>query len=353
MAVALVAVAVLGACSPSTTSGSNGPARDTGPGGGGDAGMDAMALPPPPLDGGFPTDSGGFPDRRPPAPNPDAFFAEDPPPAYCGPDGGAPDVVVPGGTPECPDDKNREGCACSPVGSTAPCWPGLRANRDRGICRDGTTTCLPFDEFTGAWGPCEGAILPVPGVTRGAQACNCFSRGRWEIDNTSPCFVTYSPGGTYAVSTDPTSGRCPMIPDTPPPPAPAIWSANRLVVDCAGQFRLCYTVKAGNPMAPSPTDCVVGQACTEGYYPTPYTEQELPALPGWASPDGTCATTFLAVGGYGEMTVEGLSIECEAIDDGMMEPFVFNRVPYCPVHCADMPDTEECRMCRMGGSGDF
>lgn len=348
----LVVAACLAACSAATTGGGGVSPADTGPGPF-DGGLDGAVTPPPGFEAGGPVDAAGFPDRRPPEPNPDAFFAMDPPPAYCGPDGGAPDVVVPGGTPECPDDKMREGCACSPVGATAVCWPGLRANRGHGICRDGMTTCMPFDEFTGAWGPCVGAILPVAGVTRGAQACNCFSRGRWDLDNTSPCFITYSPGGTYAVSTDPTTGRCPMVSPMPPPTPPAIWSANRLTVDCAGQFRLCFTVKAGDPNAPSPTDCVVGTACTEGWYPVPYETVELPPLPGWASPDGSCAQRFLDVGGYGEMTVQGQSVECEAIDDGMMMPYVFQRVPYCPARCSDTPDTEECRMCRMGGGGDF
>src|SRR5688572_6993118 len=41
----------------------------------------------------------------------DAFWADDPPLMFCALDGGSfPPQVVPGGTPECPDDKNREGC---------------------------------------------------------------------------------------------------------------------------------------------------------------------------------------------------------------------------------------------------
>ncbi len=56
------------------------------------------------------------------------LYANDPPPAWCGPDAGAP-PPQPGGTEECPDDKNREGCRCEPIGTRAPCWPGLRVNR--------------------------------------------------------------------------------------------------------------------------------------------------------------------------------------------------------------------------------
>src|SRR5438477_13107811 len=74
----------------------------------------------------------------------DAFWAQDPPPKWCGPDGGVPQT--PGGTPECPDDKNREGCPCPTEGMKASCWPGLRANRGLGQCHDGVTTCQKFGE---------------------------------------------------------------------------------------------------------------------------------------------------------------------------------------------------------------
>src|SRR5262245_11768236 len=69
--------------------------------------------------------------------NADAFFEKDPPPMYCGVDGGS--AMIPGGTPDCPDDKNREGCPCTEKGKKTVCWPGLRANRGLGFCRDGET----------------------------------------------------------------------------------------------------------------------------------------------------------------------------------------------------------------------
>jgi len=298
-------------------------------------------------------------DGAPPEPNWDAFFAEDPPPSYCGPaGGGGTPPPIPGGTPECPDDKNREGCPCEHVGETASCWPGLRVDRDRGICRDGTTTCMPYDEFYGRWGRCEGYVLPVDSETRGPEACNCFSQGTWAIDNLSPCFVEYSSGRTYAVSTFIDRSGTPSCPtslsSTPPPrPEPGEpWSTNRLNVDCAGQFRLCYTIRAGSVEAPSASDCVVGQACTEAWYGEPGTEQELAPLPGWSSSDATCAERFEAIGGYGEMSVEGTSIECEPIDD-MGAPYVFHRVGYCPSRCNETPTLPECADCMSGGSGTF
>jgi hypothetical protein len=300
-----------------------------------------------------PGTDGGSTTPPPVTPNPDAFWADDPPPMYCGPDGMmGPPPMVPGGTPECPDDKNREGCRCDPIGTMAPCWPGLRVHRNRGICRDGMTTCMPYDEFTGVWGPCIGAVLPTEGVTRGPGACRCFSRGRWEIDNLSPCFVDYGTQ-TYAVSTH--DGMCPTDPGGPPPsPEPgSVWSTNRLTVDCEGRFRLCYTLKAGDGDAPAAADCVVAESCTEAWYMTRDVAQELPPLPAWTGTDPACAERFATSGGYGEMSVTGLSVECDPVDDGSGTPYVFNRVNYCPLSCSMTPTAPECAGCMRGGSGDF
>ncbi|MFK7990543.1 MAG: hypothetical protein AB8I08_31265 [Sandaracinaceae bacterium] len=316
----------------------------------------------PGTDGGgtTPGSDGGPPETM---PNPDAFWEMDPPPMQCLRDGTmGPLPDPPGGTPECPDDKNREGCRCDEVGATAPCWPGLRANRDRGICRDGVTTCQPFDEFGGTWGACQGAVLPVEGVELGPSACGCFSQGRWEIDNLSPCFIEYSSGrGIYAVSTYVASdggARCPDLPtNASPPPAPQAgesWSANRLTVDCEGSFRLCYTLKAGDADAPTAGDCTVTEVCTdEIWYEERDVVQELPALPGWTSTDPACAQAFRDSGGYGEMSVVGRSVECDAIDDGSGGRYVFNRVNYCPTRCNTDPTGPGCESCMMGGSGSF
>lgn len=294
------------------------------------------------------------------APNPDAFFFADPPPEICYPDGGmGPWPDPPGGTPECPDDRRREGCRCDTIGAREPCWPGPRRNRNRGICMDGTAECIPYDEFGGAWGPCEGAVLPVPGVELGPNACECFSMGRWAIDNLSPCFVDYGGGSIYAVSTFIGAGgmaACPTTISPTPPPAPEPgqpWSTNRLTVDCEGHFELCYTLRAGSATTPSPTDCVVARVCTEAWYEVAGVAQEFPVLPGWTSTNPTCSAAFQNTGGYGEMSVLGFSRECDDIDDGMGGEYVFNRVNYCPIRCNTMPTLPECMGCMMGGSGGF
>jgi len=286
---------------------------------------------------GVALDSGSAPDF-----GADAFWADDPPPKSCGDAGVTP--VVPGGTPECPDDKNREGCPCLKEGETASCWPGFRKNRNRGICKDGTTTCKKKTETTLAWGPCEGYTLPIPGGT-GKDACQCFSGGEWKLDNLSPCF--WSSGGvvTGATSTtiSGTTASCPSTFDAPT----ASWAHTTLKVDCAGHFKLCYTLKAGKSTDPKTTDCVLTTQCAEGDYTVPNVTQKWGDLKGWKSTDAACAKAFDATGGYGEMSVEGTSIECDKVSK------VFLRVGYCSSKCSTTPTLPECAGCSTGGGGTF
>lgn len=334
-----------------------------------DGGMDALVPPPPPVDGGTdddvvrPTFDVAPLDvmRRDVQPNYDAFFADNPPPRYCGPDGSAADAPapppLPGGTPECPDDLTHEGCECTTIGEMHSCWPGARANRNRGICRDGMARCEPYDELSGRWGPCVGAVLPTPGVVRGPGACQCFSQGRWQIDNTSPCFVQTG-GLYYAVSTylSGMTAQCPTLaPGARPPFMPMAgqpFSTNSLTVDCTGQFELCYAIKAGSAATPLPTDCTVARVCTSAWYGTRNVAQTFPPLPGWSGMDQACAQRFVMSGGYGEMSVVGQSSECEMIND-RGAPYVFNRVTYCPLRCNMTPTLPECVGCGNGGSGMF
>jgi hypothetical protein len=220
------------------------------------------------------------------------------------------------------------------------------------------TKCEALDEFASSWGPCMGYVLPLRGALSGPSACRCFSAGRWEIDNVSPCFVAYEDGTVYAVSTvlqpDGTSS-CPDLAGDPPPMAPAgmPWSANRLTVDCAGRFELCFTIKAGDAKQPSAGDCELARSCVSDWYGTAGKTQEFPALPAWSSADPSCAEKFQQLGGYGEMSVRGLSMACDPIDDGNGEAQVFQRASYCPSSCQDMPTAPECERCKMGGAGSF
>ncbi|MBI3181810.1 MAG: hypothetical protein HYZ28_06670 [Myxococcales bacterium] len=318
-----------------------------------------------PADGGGGSDAGGAEDSGTPdsgkpdasAIDPNAFWANDPPPKWCGPDGGtAP--ALPGGTPECPDDKNRQGCPCAELGKQAACWPGLRANRNLGICHDGVTTCVSNGEFGQVWGACQGYQLPDPNATKGKAACKCFSSGQWALANLSPCFIFDSTGkvlGSVSTWID-SSGKaqCPTNPTNPPQPQPGTtFTTNTLQVDCAGHFKLCYELKAGKAATPSPTDCSLVKVCTEADYPVADQVFKMPDLPSWTSPNPQCAATFASTGGYGEMSVIGLSVRCDAVDDGSGNPYVFNRVQYCPLSCNQNPTAPECAGCGQGGGGTF
>ena len=287
----------------------------------------------------------------------DALAAADPPNQWCGPDGGEPDAGTLGGSPDCPTDKNLQGCPCGNAGDTAACWPGLRKNRDVGICKDGTATCQRGLEQGNTWGPCVGAVLPQPGATTGPAACGCFSEGQWHIDNLIPFFVTYSDGKTYSLSTtqDPDGGATvfPILPTDggaypePPPAPPGPWSTDQLSVDCEGTFTLSYELKAGDFNNPKSTDCsLVKVTLPATYYAQANVSQPFPILPAWTA-DAThtaCANAFHNNGGYGEMSVVGESVLCQQIDNGSGGSFVFHRIQYCAPNATN---------CGQDGSGTF
>lgn len=248
------------------------------------------------------------------------------------------------GSIECPSDKNLPNCPCTTAGATAACWTGKRAQRGVGQCKDGMTTCIMQGENGLHWGPCVGEVLPDPNADAGAAACRCFSTGQWAIANVEPCiFFTDSTmtTATGAVSTT----------DTMPPACPQMmmpqgdWSTDTIKTDCAGEFTLCYTIKAGDPKNPQASDCVVGQACAAGWVPAPNKVTSFPNLPGWQGTNAACATQFAATGGYGEMSVYGFSQDCETIGS-MSNPYVFETEPYCPIK--NPPSG-----CMSGGSGNF
>jgi hypothetical protein len=287
------------------------------------------------------------------------FFLNDPPPLSC--DGGG-NPPKPGGTPECPDDKNLQGCPCTVKGATAPCWPGLRKHRNHGNCKDGTTECILQGEVKLVWGECKGfqGLNPttlMPLGTTGKAACLCFSGGYWDIDNLSPCFISSAGGAVMGAVSTVMPGNCPDpngIDFANPVPPTAIWSTNTVTVDCTGNFKLCYTLKAlSTPNGqPGAGDCTMKQVCTEAYYGTKDQPMTFPDLPGWITQnasENSCAQAFVSNGGYGEMSVKGESDECDKVEK------VFNTVIYCPLKCADPANASdpECVNCQPGGGGPF
>lgn len=276
---------------------------------------------------------------------------DDPAPPMCGPDGRRtePDAEL-DANPDCPRDKNLEGCPCDKPGAKASCWPGKRRHRNHGQCQDGQTICLNTEEFGPTWGPCEDYVLPEPDATEGPEACGCFSSGEWSLNNLVPCIYERAPH-VYVTSSaeDGKQGyRCAA--DVGPTED---WTASTLKAECAGQFRLCYTIKAGDVEQPKPKDCVVKRLCVDTWYPKPGTTQKLPKLPAWQAPNDPCTQQFVESGGYGEMSVLGLSAQCDAVDDGHGKAYVFKRTRYCSTRCAEAPDRPECKACGTGVSGKF
>jgi hypothetical protein len=209
---------------------------------------------------------------------------------------------------------------------------------------------MTLHETDHVWGPCVGYVLPTPGATKGAAACKCFSAGQWAIANLSPCF--YQSGANYTAISTYLSGANAMCPSSPTMPM-GDWSTDTLKVDCAGHFKLCYELKAGNGMMPMPSDCSVAKVCVEADYLTANQVQTFPPLPGWVGSNGACATQFATTGGYGEMSVVGDSVTCDKVDDGNGGSYVFNRVQYCPLSCNMNPMGAGCMNCMQGGSGGF
>jgi len=290
--------------------------------------------------------------------NDDHFFINDDPPPICEADGGMRPAPPIEGDADCPGDKNRQGCPCDTPGEEAACWPGQRASRNHGNCQDGVTKCFDTEEFGTRWGPCEGYVLPEQGALRGPEACRCFSNGNWDLSNLSPCYgacdnqpdcYLYSSGADLVDGKLDCSGA-----STSPPSVPAgIWGTSALTMDCGGQFRLCFSIKAGFASDPQPDDCVITEQCQDVWYGSAGERMELPDMPGWASSAGACGKQFVETSGYGEMSIQGVSRECNDVDNGEGEPLVFFRTSYCPAACQDTPDTPDCAKCSMGGSGDF
>ena len=70
-----------------------------------------------------------------------------------------------------------EGCACTP-GAVQTCFAGPPGRRNVGACRDGAQRCQGVGAV-GAWGPCEGGIVPTEEVCDGVDnACDGCLRER-------------------------------------------------------------------------------------------------------------------------------------------------------------------------------
>jgi hypothetical protein len=206
----------------------------------------------------------------------------------------------------------------------------------------------------------DGAAPPSDAASRDAPTSNpdgssatcgtCFVQATWHVDNLSPCFdEAFGDGGTEtilgAVSTV-LSGSLYMCPADPTTLPSQPWSTDSLTADCAGEYTLCVTLKAGNPFAPEPTDCIMAQSCAQGTYAASGQAQTWPPLPAWITDSAqlACAMALDASGGYADLSVSGTATGCGSVSK------VLQRVSYCPAGCQANPSGPGCSNC--GGPVD-
>lgn len=200
-------------------------------------------------------------------------------------------------------------------------------------------------------------------LTDGATGCEatagdgsaCFQTGLWEIDNLEPCILSFTDDAGSTVnlayaSTPGTPPTCPIDFNTGTPVVPASWSTDTLTVDCAGSYFLCFTVQAGDPGNPQPSDCVLAKVCTAtAPYMMPGAPQTFPPLPGWQTTpaQSDCVEQFEQSGGTGVMSVVGQSDECQLVARD------FQNFTYCPTSCGSAGAPPSCETCASGGGGSF
>lgn len=226
------------------------------------------------------------------------------------------------------------------------------ADAQAGDAPDGATAEGGADASAGAPGPdaatADGPVDVVAtgdGATdAGDAACACFAHGNWDIDNLSPCFFSTGGAGTSGAVSTVTEGQNVTCPNDFTEAPTTAWSTDTLETDCAGHYKLCITLRAGDPQNPRPTDCIVATSCAESDYATPDVTQTWPPLPSWITTgtQSTCAQMMAATGGYGVTTVSGTPTGCGAISKSL------SLITYCPASC--LPPTCSCQ---AGGSGNF
>ena len=128
-----------------------------------------------------------------------------------------------------------------------------------------------------------------------------------------------------------------------PPTAP--WSTDAFETDCAGQYHLCITLKAGRPSgrrpagqatASSKEDCVDIDlaACRTRCRRRPIS----PDGSRGEAPTPACVDQFMNMGGYGLLTADG-TVSCGQISSQI------GVITYCPSDCSGANPPPACANC--------
>ncbi len=160
---------------------------------------------------------------------------------------GDPQIEICNGLDDNCDGTVDEGCDCID-GQTQPCFPGVEAARNVGVCADGSQLCVD-----GQWGTCLGAVLPQQELCNGLDDDCDGANDNGDPEAGQPC-ATGAQGACGAGLTACIDGQL-QCPQTVQPTAE---SCNGIDDDCDGQ------PDQGNPGGGVACSTGGAGACAEG-----------------------------------------------------------------------------------------
>lgn len=172
---------------------------------------------------------------------------------------------------------------------------------------------------------------------------DCACRLAAQIDNLALCVspsTAFAPPHVYSSSRSDASAPPTCEAWRAPQPVPSTaWSALRISAPCAGQGKLCITLRAGRVRSPSADDCVLVERCLDFAYENVGHVVELPALAAWVAESSECALRNEQIGSYYEFRLDSDQLGCAT------EAERVTRVAVCPARCESNPQGEGCDVC--------
>jgi hypothetical protein len=173
-----------------------------------------------------------------------------------------------------------------------------------------------------------------------ATACQCPLT--IEVDNLAICgaeSTASEPPRVYSSAQTGGQPSCETDQKFPHSVPTAPWTKLRIGSPCAGDGKLCFSLRQGDSEDPKASDCVLATHCVDFAYQAEDGMLELPALPGWTVTDEACAVRYESFGGYLEFHAEAEGLGCATGLAGAV------TVATCPMVCAKHPELPECADC--------